>query len=231
MSGTQDSSFVPTKLDEVFSAALGLAAQDRVQFAGSIGRLFRGVRSGTFIEQMKTEYERLRATGEMAIDFPTTVQHQDCLQDMLDSLDDEGNDDTRFQFLKSIFFTICQEKTSQRESVLPQQLMRIGRTLTSTEVLVLIAEYRRFLKLPNQQHDVITSYNDWSKALKEEGIIPIEELIHLVDAELVRKQIFSARYHADASGVRLVRGTRLTALGLLLCNYAIQEDGNLNSTR
>ena len=79
--------------------------------------------------------------GSIKDDYQATEQHAECLQELLDFLDQESPDQFRFDALKKILLISATEEHSSRDSVLPQQYMKIVRELGSLELLVIITTY------------------------------------------------------------------------------------------
>ncbi len=147
----------------------GIAASDRKDLILSLGYIFQRTRSGTFLNALLKEWERLREKGRIKEDYVRSEQHQECLQEMLDFLDRDSPDSLRFRMLKAILLGAATETQSERDSVLPQQYMSICRTISSGEALVLQATFA-----VAERGDALssTSASDWLQTIgKESGLV------------------------------------------------------------
>jgi hypothetical protein len=117
-------------LDATYQATIeaftGAADMDKGALLVSIGRILQKTRSIGFIGALKSEFDELRAKGRIKEDYLGTDQHLTCMQEILDALDAELVDQTRFDFMKKVFLVAASEVDSGREDILPQQLMRLA---------------------------------------------------------------------------------------------------------
>lgn len=199
----------------------GIAASEKKDWYLSIGYLLQRVRSGRFLETLKTEWDRYRDKGRIKDDYLDTEQHQECLQEVLDFLDQDSPDHIRFAALKQVFLNSATECLSSRDSVLPQQYIRICRKLNSGEVLLLQATYQL-----SQSGD---SLNDlgaigWIKKLAEASPLRHKELVELHERTLMEKRLLGPRRYSDRSGIEETEHFRLTDLGYELCRFMREHD-------
>ena len=122
-------------------ALTGIAASDKKEWALSIGHLAQRIRGVGFLRAFIEEFRKYREKGRIKPDCAITPQSADCLQELLDSTDRDSLDEVRFNAIKAISLTAALETHSDRNSILPQQLLRICRRLTSTDIVVLKASY------------------------------------------------------------------------------------------
>ncbi|MCB0510093.1 MAG: hypothetical protein KDC82_04960 [Bacteroidetes bacterium] len=137
---------------------------------------------------------------------------------MLDSLDKDIPDEIRFSYLKKIFFVTASEKCYSRESNLPQQFMKICRTLSSGEIIVLNACYRICQKNWQKEHN-FQSASEWVKIIANISDLKYTALVEIHEQKLIEKRLISRRIHGDRSGVVLQPYFRLTDLGYEICSY------------
>jgi hypothetical protein len=107
----------------------------------SVGFIFQRYPSIGFLSAFRQEWDRFRDAGRIAPGRETTELHADCLQELLDFLDQDQPDQLRFDALKKILLVSATEEYSSGDSVLPRQFMKLIRELTSGEVLVLLSAY------------------------------------------------------------------------------------------
>ncbi len=198
----------------------GIAASDRKDILLSIGYLFQRMRGGEFLRDFFKTWEHFREKGRIKEDYAHTEQCQASIQEILDFLDKDSPDEIRFSFLKKLFLSIATENLSDRGSVLPQQYIRIVRTLSSGAILLLLASFRV------AKNDMATAreFGNWMAKVKEYSGLRHDELIVLYDQELTSKKLILDR------GITMSIGKhhRLTSLGYEICRFIEhyeQEEG------
>jgi len=200
----------------------GVAASERKDLILSLGHLFQRIRSGRFLQTLKNEWDGYRDKGRISDDYMETEQHQECLQEMLDFLDKDSADQIRFSFLKKIFLTAATENPTKRDSLLPQQYMKVCRKLSSGEVLVLQATYEIAKSGHWDPND--TSARNWEVAIAEESGLRYPELVEVHERNLMAKNLITSRTHSDKSGVTLGQHYRLSDLGYEICKFIESYD-------
>ncbi len=197
-----------------------VAASDRKDLILSIGHIFQRLRSGSFLEALKKEWECYIEKGRIKEDYTDSEQHQECLQEMLDFLDKDSPDERRFSILKAIFLGAATETKSNRNSVLPQQYMSLCRTLSSGEVLVLQSTFT----ISETGYSSTTSANDWLKVVAEKSGLNTSELVEIYEKKLMEKNLLTNRTHPDKSGVEVRPWYRLTPLAIQMCKFIKEFD-------
>ncbi len=168
------------------------------------------------METLRAEWKEYREKGRVKDDYVFTDQHQECFQELLDFLDKDSPDEVRFTVLKKIFLTAATETASTRDSLLPQQFMRLCRDLTSGEVLVLLAAHT----VPRLgDHSQGQGAGRWLEVLADESGLQYSDLVEIHEATLIAKHLFTPRIYQDRSGVKASAHGRLTALGHALCEF------------
>ncbi len=201
----------------------GIAASKREELALSVGHIFQGLRKGKFLTLLNKEWKFYKEKGEIKDDYQYTEQHQECLQELLDFLDKDLPDEITFSFLKKLFLVAASEKFSDRESILPQQYMKICRKLSSGEVILLTTIFS--IAKMGEEHfrhimgDRNTSAHQWIGIMVEKSGLAYKELIEIYETQLINKNLLTRREHADRSGVTIGPYFRLTKLGYDICNY------------
>lgn len=157
----EDTSSVLAKtLTGLIEGITGVASSEKKELYLSVGHLLQAVRKGKFLSQFLTEWNQYRDKGRIKEDYPNTEQHYTCIQEILDFLDSDPPEEIRFDILKKIFLVAATEKVSDRNSFLPQQYMKLCRTLSSGEILVLSTTY----KISKQKY-VERSAAEWLKKI------------------------------------------------------------------
>jgi len=213
--------------EEVFNAALkaftealtGIAASDKKDWALSFGYLLQRVRGGKFLKTLSDEWAKYRKKGRIKDDYLATEQGQACLQEILDSLDKESPDEQKFSAMKRILITAAEEKLSDRRSILPQQLMRICRGLSSGELVLLATAYGVFKRGEMiKEAGVPGDRNQWVTLAVEKSGLQFRELVESHDESLTAKRLFSPQV-VGSSSFSFTKFIRLSDLGHCLCEF------------
>ncbi len=211
MSQNQDNKEFEQSTDNVLSTTLrelgegitGIALSSKNERILSISHLFQRIRGGQFLSQLLEEWNRYREKGKVKDDYQSTEQHKVCLQELLDFLENDSPDETRFEVLKKIFLVAASEEFSDRESLLPQQFMKIARRLSSGEVIVLITRYKL--------GDTVNTINVNKVVAKKSGL-QYRELVAGYEQKLLDKKLMR-------QGERYPGIFHLSDLGSALCKY------------
>jgi hypothetical protein len=163
--------------------------------------------------------QRLREKGRIRDDYSQTEQCQACLQELLDCLDRDSPDKIRFDFIKRVFLAAAQEKRSDRDSVLPQQYMRLARQLSSGDILVFSAVYT----LSNSPVKPTGDAREWLNRVAKQSGLEHSDLVEIYEKALMEKFLLTGRLLSDRSGVRTGH-YRLTPLAVGLCEFLLVDD-------
>lgn len=167
-------------LDNLVAGFSSVAASDRKDLILSIGHIFQRLRSGSFLEALKKEWECYIEKGRIKEEYLNSEQHQECLQEMLDFLYKDSPDERRFSILKAIFLGAATETKSTRDCILPQQYMSLCRTLSSGEVLVLQATF----SISETGFSSTNSARDWLKVVADKSGLKTSELVEIHEKNL-----------------------------------------------
>jgi hypothetical protein len=195
----------------------GIAASDRKQWALSLGCVMQRTRGGQFLNTLWREWSHYREAGKIKDEYQFSEQAQACLQEMLDFLDNDSPDEIRFTVMKKVFLVAATEKVSKRDSVLPQQYMRICRGLSSGEILVLSAafEISKTAK-PNQG---TSPFREWLQNVAAQSGLKHPSLVEIHEEELLRKHLLVGHNVHDHNMVWFGDHYRLTEFGYELCKF------------
>jgi len=228
--GKDDTSkFLTEVVKGLVEGITGVAASERKDLILSLGHLFQRARSGRFLRTLIDDWDHYREKGRIKDDYIRTEQHQECLQEMLDFLDKDSLDELRFSVLKKIFLIAATETQSSRDSILPQQYMRLCRALNAGEVLVLSATYHiakhdaAVQKIATLQD---TSAVKWLATIAKKSGLKTPELVEIHERNLIEKNLLTRRELGDRSGVGLGKHYRLTGLGYEICQFFESYEGN-----
>jgi hypothetical protein len=163
------------------------------------------------------EWNEYRQKGRIKDGYEKTEQHKVCLQEMLDFLDKDTPDETRFSFLKKILLTAATETVSDRHTVLPQQYMRLSRLLTSGEILILAAGHHIMKEIGVDKED--SQAVKWLIKVAKHSGLKHPELVELYESNLMEKQLITPRTQSDKSGVRLGKNFRFTDLAVSIWKF------------
>ncbi len=164
----------------------GIASSDRKDLFLSIGYIFQRMRGGNFLQTLLDEWNEFRSKGKIQDDYMQSEQHRACLTEILDFLDRDLPDETRFSLLKGIFLEAATEEKSDRSGVLPQQFMKIARELSTGEVLVLASSYEGYKTKPELlQRDL--QVNTWRDYVARESGLTHTDLVEIHEQTLIEK--------------------------------------------
>jgi hypothetical protein len=196
----------------------GVATSSRNDLILSVSRTFQRMRGGQFLSTLLEEWNGYRKKGKVKEDYQATEQHKVCLQELLEFLENDSPDETRFNLLKQVFLVAASEEASDRDSLLPQQFMKIARSLSSGEATLLSTIW---VLADEKDGDYAAHYSaaDWLKEVTEQSGFQFQELVEIHEDGLIKKRLINQRLHADRSGVTLEPHFRLTPLGYEFCRF------------
>lgn len=196
----------------------GIVTSERKELLLSFGYLLQRIRGVGFLQALSNEWKKFREKGKFKDDYTRTEQCKSSLQILLDCLDKDSPDERRFFAMKAIFITSAFEniQLSDRESPIPQQLMKLCRNLDSGEILVLRAAYK-IAQEKETRGDI--SAGEWLSEIANKSGLGFNSLVEVSEDRLIEKHLISPRRYGDRSGVSLGKHFRLTGLGFRLCQF------------
>jgi hypothetical protein len=203
-------------------AVTGIAVSNRNDFVLSGSRIFQSAINRNFYQTLKSEWDSYKQKGRIKDDYEGTEQHHACLQELFDFLDNDLPDKTRFEFMKKIFLVTSTEEGLDRDSILPQQYMRICRNFKSGEILVLTGVYKMAKQgswNPNNRSAV-----NWLKVVAGISGLEHNDLVSAYEKKLIENGLITPRTLADRSGIEPGKYNRLTPLGYELCRFVETYD-------
>lgn len=208
-------------VDVLLQGLTGIAASERKELILSAGHILQRFRSLGFLGALRSEWSAMRERGRIRDDYAGTEQHLTCLQEILNALDTEAVDERRFDFMKRVFLVAATETASDRNSILPQQLMHLCRQFNSGEVVVLSSVFEIF---SSGEYDVNKrDAASWLSTVADRSGLEFTALVETHEMALMSKYLISGRHYADRSGIN-PRDFRLTDLGIRLCRFVQDLD-------
>jgi hypothetical protein len=206
-------------LTAIAEGITGIASSERKDWILSFGHLLQRLRGSDLLATFINEWNAYREKGKIREDYTQSDQHKDCLQELLDFLDQGSPDAARFAVLKKILLVAATESASNRASVLPQQYMRLCRNLTSGELLVLLTAHEVSKAPPSVKLDTPESAILWLETIARVSGLHHPELVEIHERALIEKNLITPRLYPDRSGVSMGSHFRLTQLAHELCAF------------
>jgi len=207
-----------TTLRSLIEGLTGITTSSKSELILSISHIFQKMRGGQFLSQLLKEWERYKEKGKVKDDYQFTEQHKACLQELLEFLDKDSPDEVRFKVLKQIFLVAASEEASDRKSFLPLQFMKIARSLTDGEIILLTTIWQ-IAKEHKGEYDQHYGAARWIQEVTEASGMKHKELVEIHEQGLMEKRLITPRQLADRSGVQVKPYFRLTDLGYEFCNF------------
>jgi len=207
-----------TTLRSLIEGLTGITTSSKSELILSISHIFQKMRGGQFLSQLLKEWERYKEKGKVKDDYQFTEQHKACLQELLEFLDKDSPDEVRFKVLKQIFLVAASEEASDRKSFLPLQFMKIARSLTDGEIILLTTIWQ-IAKEHKGEYDQHYGAARWIQVVTEASGMKHKELVEIHEQGLMEKRLITPRQLADRSGVQVKPYCRLTDLGYEFCNF------------
>jgi hypothetical protein len=230
MSETEANDSLPAKLDTILDVAVrdgiatvaGILSSDRKDLVLSAGKVMQTIRGGGFLKALEDEFKEYRDKGRIKDEYLVSDQAKNNLQILLNFIDDDSPDEVRFNAMKAIFLGAATEEMSSRDDTISTELLKIGRSLTSGELLVLVTAYRLKSSVNLQEH---WGAAQWVTKVAQESHLDYPELVEIHEQKLMEKYLLSGRTMSDRSGVSVNPHFRLSGLAIRLCDF-IKAYGN-----
>ncbi len=145
-------------------------------------------RKKQFLEQLSKEWDYSCKKNLIKNDYEETEQHQECLFEILDALDQEVPVKTKFALLKKIFIITASEKVLDRFSILPQEYMRVCRSLSTGEIMIVFAAYQ-IAKKKSWGNEIRLALREWDKMIAEASRLVHPELVAIHAEGLEKKRL------------------------------------------
>jgi len=186
-----------------------------------VGRLIQAVIKNEFITQFGRELTELRNEGKIPQDYIATNQDKANLIELMQAID-EGVTEETFRAMRMIFIRSIYIDSSDKEKMLAYQLMMIAKQFSSAEVMLLSTSYR--IKLTTlAQYGAMHSANEWLELMAIETGLQLKELVAIAEDKLIQKMLYTDRRLGDKSGIHQGDVSRLTPLGLQICERMVES--------
>lgn len=214
-------------LTNLVEGLTGVATSSKNDLLLSISHTFQRMRGGQFLSTFLNEWNRYRDKGRVKEDYQNSEQHKVCLQELLDFLDNESPTEIRFDTIKKIFLVAATEEASDRNSLLPQQFIKIAKSLSDGEIILLSSVWKIF---KSEEIDLETANlhaHGWIEIVSKDSGLKYKSLTEIHENSLIEKKLITPRKYGDGSGITIKPYFRLTDLGYELCNFIenYQENG------
>lgn len=203
-----------------FETIGGILKSKPNELMSSLTNIAQRIIAGQKIESVIIEYEQLRKKGRIPKGYSTSLQSKYTFIELLDFLETAIPDEDRFQVLKKIFLVTASEEKSARNSVKPQQFMKIIKMLPSGAVLIMLSAYK--ISNSNSIDDIDQSNSDesaWRLEIAKDSGLEYQELVANFEPVLIDNRIITKPLYSDGSGVRLGMHFRLTDFGYEICSF------------
>ena len=194
-------------------AVTGIAATDRKDLSLSVGQILQSLRKGQFLSKLSEEWDSYREKGRIKDDYLETEQHIACFQELLNFLDNDSPDDIRFEAMKKVFLVTAFETISDRNSPLPYECLKLCRSLSSGEIIVL-GSIHAMQTSATVRETARKVGGNWLKRLAEISNLQHAELVELHRTELVKKGLLNATQPPSY----------LSGLGKEICHYILSYE-------
>ena len=208
---------IENTLTALIQGITGIATSSKKDVILSLSHMFQKMRGGHFLSILLEEWNRYMEKGKVKENYQFTEQHKACLQELLEFLDKDSPDEVRFTVLKKIFLVAASEQESDRDSFLPQEFMKIARSLSSGEVILLKSNWEIAKK---GEHKTEALASEWITKMKEASGMRHKELVLIHEEGLVNKKLLTSRGLEDHTNMPFdPQHYRLTELGFELCSF------------
>ena len=112
---------------------------------------------------------------------------------------------------------------SDRNSFLPQQFMKIARSLSDGEIMLLSAVWEMD-KTHEGDYEKHYGAAKWVLDVTDASVMQHVELVEISEEELMNKKLLTPRLHGDRSGVKANPHNRLSDLGYEFCQFIEKYD-------
>jgi hypothetical protein len=213
------------QLENLLQYVPGLLESTKGENATRLSRLLQAFNSGRFIQQLDKELADLRKSSSIKDDYFVQEQALEGLQILFEFIDEDSPDLVRFEAMKQVFLTMCQEKDnlSDRNDPIPTQLLRICRGLSSGELIVLTTAYKLRTEVKEERKQGKQPIGYWHEEIAQGSGLVFPDLVDFHERKLMDKNLITPRYQNDDL-IYYGAKNRLTDLGETLCEFIGELD-------
>lgn len=175
----------------------------------------RTVKDG-LLKSFLQEWEDLSKDGKVNVNFVSTDTGAICFQELIDALDKEMPDRTRFELLKQLYFSAAAIDSNEQKQMRLLQLLKVSRKLDATEILII----RTCYNLVKIKAIHLTGADPWAKAVSDAsgGLLSVG-IIERYEEQMIEGKLIAPRIHADKSGIARSDHWRLCNLAIEICEF------------
>ena len=179
-----------------------------------------------FLNTLNAEWQQLVDEGTASNDYLESLKGAFTLRELLDFLEKDRPEHIQFSAMKNLFFVGAMENNS--DDHLSHYYMKIARTLSSEEFLVMFAAYKGCCD-PSIWSEHHHTASVWLKDVSISSNLMFTALVERAESSLIEKKLLSDRTHRDRSGLSLGDHYRLTDLAFGFCEYVYTYPKDLPS--
>lgn len=208
-------------LENLLQGLTGIATSNKKEIVLSVSNIFQKLLAGNRLNSFMSEWNNFVTKGKIKEDYQYCEQHKVSLLELLKFLDNDIADEDRFSFIKKIILVSATEKYSSKSDVLPQQYIRIVKSLSNAELLILIATFNASKEL-DWKDNVLPKrrMEDWKSEILKRSSLQFIEILNIELEKLIEKRLIIPPEYGDGSGLRLGEHFRLTNLAYNLLLFA-----------
>lgn len=199
----------------------------------STGHLVQAVLKGNLFTQLEREINKYIEDGKIKENYFSTNLNQQTLYELLKFIDTDVPDKERFKAIKSIFFFSVSVESNEKDEVLAYEFLQTAKKLSSTEILILKANFEIVLgKFPADLDKEIlrnaqSKRSVWKMIMaKQMGYGELHDIItkyetNLESLGLISPRCADARFSDDFEPTKKYR---LTEMGYKFCEFMMKYD-------
>ncbi len=203
----------------------GIVKSEPKDILVSLGYIAQRLIADQHLNSVLVEWEKIREKGRMKEDYAQCMQAKYTLLELLKFLESDMPDEQRFQILKRIMLVAATEEKSDRQSIKPQEFMKLIKILPAGSVMVLTTAYQLSKNPPiGPGENNRVNADSWVKIIAEKSGLEYPALVVMYEKPLIESMLLTERVYADGSGVRLSPHFRVSDLGFELCSFLDHYD-------
>jgi hypothetical protein len=214
----------PQELADLTATVLGFAGGGISEWILSGGRIIGAFWLGRVWKQFLSEIKYFRDKGKIKEDYFKSSQNFENLSEILDYFDKGVPSEQVWDVLKKIYLVAANESVSKRDDILPQQFIRLAKSLTSTEVIVLFTAYRKSVEVGYSRSASYLSIEKWTAEIATNSKLQYTELVSSVLPTLIAKNFIVPTFISGAEYFKEDSYFGLTKLGKSICEYVAKYD-------
>lgn len=209
-------------LDHLIYGASGLSQTDKDQAVQSLTRIYKNMRAGRFLSSLIEEWKMLEEKGKIPSNYQYTEEHNNCIGEILDYLDNGVPNDKIFEVLKKMFLVSVMDNTLKDTNVLPNQFIKVAKELSSGELIVLFSIFRLSKSIYNVELNQRYHHKLVFEKIAQQTGLNHSSLVKLNCERLIDKYLISSNFKTKQS--EYVGHYLPTDFGIAFCEYVEKYD-------